>query len=256
MDLVTFRDRVREDLQDVDAANYRWTNAEVDGAVARAVHEFSLAYPEQQQDDIATTSASKELDISSLTDWFKILSIEHPIDKSPPYYQRFSIWAGRLYMQDKGDGNDARVHWGKHHTVYSTIWVVNTAYVLGDIVVPTSGNENGYSYLCTTAGTSHAATEPTWPTAIGGTVSDGTAVWTCQNGCTIPEELEEIVILGATGYLAVSASVYTVDRASIAGKWATINFLKWGKQRLELYKRQLKNISIDNKVVQTELYSD
>lgn len=56
-------------------------------------------------------------------------------------------------------------------------WSTATAYSLGDYVEPTT--PNGLKYKCTTAGTSHASTEPTWPTTgIGSTVSDGTAVWT------------------------------------------------------------------------------
>ena len=39
--------------------------------------------------------------------------------------------------------------------------------------------KNGRKYICTTAGTA-GATEPTWPTTIGSTVDDGTAVWTCS----------------------------------------------------------------------------
>jgi hypothetical protein len=56
-------------------------------------------------------------------------------------------------------------------------WAAATAYVLGDIVEPTTPNT--YRYKCTTAGTSHASTEPTWPTTpIGSTVTDGTVTWT------------------------------------------------------------------------------
>jgi hypothetical protein len=96
-------------------------------------------------------------------------------------------------MEDKGSGNDARIRWGKQHTLDA-------------------------------------------------------------ESSSIPEQFEEIIVLGATGYLAASASVYTVDRATIAGKWATINFLKWGQDRLERYQRQLK--SITSRVTTKELYSD
>lgn len=56
-------------------------------------------------------------------------------------------------------------------------WVTLTAYILTNFVEPTT--PNGYRYECTTAGTS-GATEPTWPTTIGGTVTDGTVTWTCR----------------------------------------------------------------------------
>jgi hypothetical protein len=56
-------------------------------------------------------------------------------------------------------------------------WVVNTVYALNALVVPTVAN--GHYYKATTGGTSHAATEPTWPTN-GTTVADNTVVWTDQ----------------------------------------------------------------------------
>jgi len=253
MDLATMRARVREDLQDTDSQNYRWTDDEVDGAIERVVREFSLAYPLQQQTDIATTEGSREIDISSLSKLLKVDSVEFPIDADPRCYQHFGTWDTTLYITDTGDGSDARLRWGKQHTLLGdTAWVASTAYALGDIVIPTTNN--GFWYECTTAGTS-GASEPTWPTTEGQTVTDGTAVWTCRKS-TIPEQFEEIIVLGATGYLATSASVYTVDRATIAGKWATINFLKWGQDRLARYERKLKAISRDSRVITRELYSE
>lgn len=56
-------------------------------------------------------------------------------------------------------------------------WEAATSYSLGDLIEPTT--PNGLVYKCTTAGTSHATTEPTWPTSgIGSTVADNTVVWT------------------------------------------------------------------------------
>ena len=195
MDLATMRARAREDLQDTDAATYRWTDDEVDGAIERVIKEFSLAYPLQEQDDIATTDDSRELDISSLTKKLKVCSVEFPIDLEPPYYQRFTEWGDKLYMTDKGNGDDARVRWDKQHTLDATT-------------------------------------------------------------STIPEQFEEIIVLGSTGYLATSASVYTVDRATIAGRHATINFLKWGQARLDRYEKKLRAIGRDTRVISKELYSE
>jgi len=58
-----------------------------------------------------------------------------------------------------------------------TAWVASTDYSLNAIRVPTT--HNGYRYKATTAGIA-GTTEPTWPTTIGNTVTDGAAVWTCE----------------------------------------------------------------------------
>jgi hypothetical protein len=189
------RARVREDLQDTDAQNYRWTDDEVDGAIDRVVTEYSLHAPIEQQDDIATTDGDTELDISSLSGLLSVKSVEFPIGQTPKYYQRTEYWAGHLYMQDEGDGEDARVRWLKRHTLDA-------------------------------------------------------------GSTTIPTEHEEIIVLGATGYLAMSASAYTVDRASIAGRHATINFKAWGKERLDRYDRKLKAVSRTSKVIPHQLYTE
>ncbi len=57
------------------------------------------------------------------------------------------------------------------------VWEASTAYGLGQKVVPTT--LNGYVYECTVAGTSDSG-EPTWPTTIGNTVTDGTVTWRCE----------------------------------------------------------------------------
>jgi len=193
MDLATMRARVREDLQDEDAANYRWTNDQVDGAIERVVEEFSIAHPIQQQDDIATVESSRDIDISSLSGLIRVESVEFPIGENPSYYQKFRIWQDTLQMDDEGDGSDARVRWYKEHTLDA-------------------------------------------------------------ESSTIPTQFEEIIVLGATGYLATSASVYTVDKATIAGKWATINFLKWGEQRLDRYSKKLR--ALKSRVITREFYTD
>jgi len=195
MNLTEMRARVREDLQDTDAENYRWTDDEVDGAIDRVVTEYSLHAPIEQQDDIATTNDNTELDISALSGLLEIESVEFPIGQTPKYLQRTEYWAGHLYMEDEGDGEDARVKWLKRHTL-----------------------------------------------AVGST--------------TIPAEHEEIIVLGTTGYLAMSASAYTVDRASIAGRHATINFKAWGKDRLDRYDKKLKAIARTNRIITRELYSE
>jgi hypothetical protein len=195
MNLTEMRARVREDLQDTDSENYRWTDDEVDGAIERVVLEYSLHAPIEQQDDIATTDGDTELDISSLSGLLKIESVEFPIGYKPKYFQRTEYWAGHLYMEDEGNGNDARVKWLKRHTLTA-------------------------------------------------------------ESTTIPAEHEEIIVLGATGYLAMSASVATVDRAFIAGRYGTVSYKAWGQERLDRYDKKLKAIARTSKVIPHELYTE
>ncbi len=61
------------------------------------------------------------------------------------------------------------------------VWESNHAYVVGDIVTPTT--RNSHKYRVTTAGTS-AATEPTFPTSASGTVTSGGVVFT-ENGADV-----------------------------------------------------------------------
>jgi hypothetical protein len=63
--------------------------------------------------------------------------------------------------------------------VWNRSWVASTTYSTNDIRIPTSGNRNGFRYKATTGGTT-GSSEPTWPEAVGLTVTDGSAVWTCE----------------------------------------------------------------------------
>jgi hypothetical protein len=187
--------RVREDLQDTDPANYRWTDGEIQSAILRAVDEYSLQAPIEQQDDIATTDGATDIDISTLTGIVKVESVEFPIGESPKRLQHIDYWAGALFMPDEGDGTDARVRWLQKHTL-----------------------------------------------AAGST--------------TIPAEHEEIIVLGATGYLAMSASANTVDRAFIAGHYGTTSYKAWGIERLKRYDQKLQRVGQGSRVARRQLYTD
>ena len=98
MNLTEMRTTVRRDLHDEDANNYRWTNDELDRHIAHAVKDFSEAIPYQQKAVKATTSGSREIDISTITDRIMVEAVEYPVDKFPRRYQRFSLWADTLAL--------------------------------------------------------------------------------------------------------------------------------------------------------------
>jgi len=71
---------------------------------------------------------------------------------------------------------------GLHTIVGGTPWADSTAYLVGDRVVPECGEENGFIYVCTVAGTSHSL-NPTWPTSEGASVVEATGVtWVAHYG--------------------------------------------------------------------------
>ncbi len=79
-------------------------------------------------------------------------------------------------------------------------WTAATAYALGDIIEPIT--PNGYKYKVTTAGTSHATIEPTFPTTIGSTVNDNSSiVWTCY---AIAHPITEIKLSLTSGGLGAA----------------------------------------------------
>ena len=59
----------------------------------------------------------------------------------------------------------------------TAVWTASTAFSVGDVRRPSVSYGTGLWFRCTTAGTS-ASSEPTWPTDIASTVTDGTCVWT------------------------------------------------------------------------------
>lgn len=74
-------------------------------------------------------------------------------------------------------------------------WAASTAKTAGAWVRSTN-DATLLRFECTTAGTT-AGTEPTWPTTIGGTVTDGTVVWTAREAAELPDDLREAATYGA-----------------------------------------------------------
>ena len=119
MNLSEMRTIVRRDLHDEDASNYRWTDDELDRYIAHAVKDFSEHLPDEQKATKATTSGSRELDISDLSDRVMVVAVEYPVANFPKRYQRFSLWSDMLTIlgEEIPDGSNAYIYYGKLHTL-------------------------------------------------------------------------------------------------------------------------------------------
>lgn len=128
MNLSEMRTIVRRDLHDEDASNYRWTDDELDRHIAHAVKEFSEAIPLEQKAVKATTSGSRDIDISSLSGRVMVEAVEYPVDNFPRRYQRFALWGDTLTLlgDEVPDGSNAYIYYGKLHTLDASTSTIPT----------------------------------------------------------------------------------------------------------------------------------
>jgi len=128
--LPDIRSRVRKDLHDTDSADYRWTDAQLDRHIARALSDVSLAIPRERTADIATSSGDRDLSVASLSGLLVIEAIEYPVDEFPPAYIGFSQWdtTVTLHIDTAPDGSDARLYYTASHTLDGSTSTVPVQY--------------------------------------------------------------------------------------------------------------------------------
>ncbi len=123
MDLPTLRGRLRNDLHDEDALNYRWTDGELDRHIQRAVRDFSLAIPLEAKTPLTATPGSRDLSIAGLTDLVAIEAVEYPAGSYPPTYVRYSVWLNTLTLlidAAPSAADTVNVYHTELHTIDST----------------------------------------------------------------------------------------------------------------------------------------
>ena len=123
MNLTDMRGRLRKELHDEDAANQRWTDAELDRHIQRAVREFSLSLPLEAKATLTTTAGSRDLSIATLTDLVAIEAVEHPVGQYPPSYLRFSVWLSTLTLLVEAApaaAESVNAYYTKLHTIDAT----------------------------------------------------------------------------------------------------------------------------------------
>lgn len=118
--IVTLRNRLRQELHDEDAVDRRWLDAVLDRHLTRAARELSLVLPQEQKSELTTTPGSREVSISSLTDLVRVDAVEYPAAQWPPAYIRFAVYKTTLTLLTEGAPASAQainVYWGALHTL-------------------------------------------------------------------------------------------------------------------------------------------
>ena len=83
MNLSEMRTRLRQDLRDLDAADYRWSDAELDRHIEHGVRDLSLAVPQEAKATLTTSTGSRELSIASLEDLVSVEAVGAPRRRVP-----------------------------------------------------------------------------------------------------------------------------------------------------------------------------
>ena len=117
--LPDIRDRVRSNLRDLDVSAARWSDAELDRHIFRALAEASLAAPLEATTTVATTEGSRELATSLLPDFLELKAVELPADAFPHRRVPFTVWAGTITLDVASPprGEQARLRYLARHSL-------------------------------------------------------------------------------------------------------------------------------------------
>lgn len=121
--LAYYLNATRELLQDEDTSDLRWSDAELTGHILDIVSEISSVVPRERKSTLTTTADSKDLSLSTLTDWLRIYRIEYKVGNAPPNYRNFHIWGDTLTMDidaaPSADDESVYVWWECEHELTS-----------------------------------------------------------------------------------------------------------------------------------------
>ena len=117
--LPNLRDRVRSALRDLDPNAARWSDAELDRHITRALSELTLAAPLEATTTVATTAGSRELSTGVLPDFLELEAVEFPVDAFPRRNVPFSVWATTITLDlpSPPRGEEARLRYLARHTL-------------------------------------------------------------------------------------------------------------------------------------------
>jgi len=120
--------QLRTDLGDPSGASPRWSEADLQRAIARSLAAFSRHHPYEQKSTVATVSADYAISIASLTGLISVDRLEFPVGDKPPTFKPFSIIQNTLYMQELGDTSNCYIYWSGVHTLTDASRTYDTKY--------------------------------------------------------------------------------------------------------------------------------
>ena len=126
MTLTEFVAQIRIALSDTDPTDYRWTDADLETHIGRAVRLYNEYCHLDVTIDAPTTLGSRIIDLSAgvaIVDTIvEVYHVEYPIGEYPPFMQQFSYFQTTLTIEmgEEGDGSNARLYCGALHTVDET----------------------------------------------------------------------------------------------------------------------------------------
>ena len=120
--LTTLRADLRLDLNDPTGAQERFTDADLDRAIARSLVELSRVLPYVQAATLRTAAGSRRVDLSGLAGLWDVEAVEWPTGVHPRRWRRFELAPDKqsvtlLVTAPPSDAEDVLVQWAKGHTL-------------------------------------------------------------------------------------------------------------------------------------------
>lgn len=112
------RAKLRADLDDVAASDYRWEDDELDRHIFHALNEVSDAIPLEVSNLLLLLEGQRQFSVLDLRPRIRICRCEYPIDQYPPVFTRFALWGSTLTLHIDSAApadSDVRVYWHAPH---------------------------------------------------------------------------------------------------------------------------------------------
>ncbi len=127
--LTDFITRVRYDLRDTDPEDSLFSDESLHRHIMNALRAFSTHIPREVKTTLITTSGSRDISITSLSNRISIEAVEYPVDQFPKEYVRFSLWQDTLTLLTDSaptGSQNVYVYWTSVHLLDPTQSTVPT----------------------------------------------------------------------------------------------------------------------------------